>query len=135
MANSQLQLPVQIKTPTAVFAIVGAGDLVVERIRAIQVDRDLVQLQEQVTALPTRAQARVEAAVAAALGQASEAYGDLTRRGETLVGRIRGQQSTRAAVDAMQTTTSRAKATNTTARKAAKKTAAAAADAAQKVGD
>lgn len=135
MANTQLQLPVQLKTPTAVFAIVGAGDLVVERIRAIQVDRDLVQLQEQVTALPTRAQARVEAAVAAALGQASEAYGDLTRRGETLVGRIRGQQSTRAAVDAMKTTTRRAKATSTTARKTTKKTAAAAADAAQKVGD
>jgi hypothetical protein len=69
MASTQLQLPVQIKTPTAVFAIVGAGDLVVERIRAIKVERELVQLQEQVTALPIKAQARVEAAVAAAWGR------------------------------------------------------------------
>ena len=135
MASTQLQLPVQIKTPTAVFAIVGAGDLVVERIRAFKVERELVQLQEHVTALPIKAQARVEAAVAAALGQASETYGDLTKRGETLVGRIRGQQSTQAAVAAMKTTTGQAKATRTTARKAAKKTTSAAADAAQKVGD
>jgi len=176
------QLPVQIKTPTAVFAVVGAGDLVVERIRAVQVEREVEQLQTQVFTLPTRAQAvalerlnavvadvralpqqvrtlpvaaqaRVQTSVATALGQASETYGDLAKRGESLVTRIRGQKSTQEAAAAVRTTTSRAKATTTTAKKAAKetatrakttrttaqKTAAAAAkattDAAKKVGD
>jgi len=172
----------QIKTPTAVYAVMGAGDLVVERIRAAQVEREVEQLQTQVLTFPTRAQAvaaqrlnavvadvralpkqvrtlpltaqtRVQASVATALGQASETYVDLAKRGESLVTRIRGQKSTQEAAAAVKTTTSRAKATTTTAKKAVKetttrakttrttaqKTASAAArattDAAKKVGD
>jgi valyl-tRNA synthetase len=143
------QIPVQIKTPTAVYAAVGAGDLVVERIRAAQVEgknmrsqvstfptkaqavaterlnavvSDIRALPEQVRTLPLATQARVQAGVAAALGQASETYGGLAKRGERLVSRIRRQESTLGAVDAAKTTTSRAKATTTTAKKAAKET-------------
>jgi hypothetical protein len=143
------QIPVQIKTPAAVYAVVGAGDLVVERLRAAQVERKNVQSQvssfptkaqavaterfnavvsdvralpEQVRTLPVAAQARVQASVAAALGQATGAYGDLAKRGESLVSRIGRQKSTLATVDAAKVTTSRAKATSTTAKKAAKET-------------
>lgn len=143
------QIPVQIKTPTAVYVVVGAGDLVVERLRAAQVERRNVQSQvfafptqaqavaterfnavvsdvralpSQVRTLPVAAHSRVQAGVNAALGQASETYGDLAKRGESLVSRIGRQQSTQATVDAVKVTTSRAKATSTTARKAAKET-------------
>ena len=134
----------KLRTPTAVFAVVGAGDLVVERVRAVQVEREVEQLQAQVLtlpakaqtaaterlssvmsdmrALPVQAQTRVQAGVAAALGQASETYGDLAKRGESLVTRIRRQKSTQETIDAAANTTSRAKATATTARKAAKST-------------
>jgi hypothetical protein len=141
----------KLKTPTAVYAVVGAGDLVVERIRAVQVDREVEQLQAQVLTLPTKAQAaaaerlssvmsdvralpvqvralpvqaqaRVQAGVAAALGQASETYGDLAKRGEGLLTRIRRQKSTQETIDAAANTTSRAKATATTAKKAATST-------------
>lgn len=144
-----------MKTPTAVYAFVGAGDLVVERIRAVQVEREVGQLQtqvrtfptkaqaaaterlnavvsdvralpEQVRALPVQAQARVQAGVAAALGQANDTYADLAKRGERLVTRIRGQQSTQETVEAASNVVSRAKATTTTAKKAAKTTTASA---------
>jgi hypothetical protein len=50
------------------------------------------------------------------------AYADLAKRGETLVGRIRAQESTKATATAAKTTTAKAKTTKTQATKAAKKT-------------
>jgi heparin binding hemagglutinin HbhA len=49
-------------------------------------------------------------------------YADLAKRGETLVGRMRTQESTQATAAAAQTTTAKAKTTKTQATKAAKKT-------------
>ena len=57
---------------------------------------------------------------------ASDAYDDLVKRGRTLVGRIRRQQSTKDAVAAAETTVTKAKTTRTQATKAAKKTTTAA---------
>ena len=45
----------------------------------------------------------------------NSAYGDLAKRGETLVGRIRKQESTKATTSAAKTTTAKAKATKTQA--------------------
>ena len=139
----------KIKTPTAVYAVVGAGDLVVERLRAVQVEREVGQLQTQVRAFPTKAQAaaaerlnavvsdvralpeqvrvlpvQAQAGVAAALGQATDTFADLATRGEQLVTRIRRQKSTQDTIEAASNVTTRAKATTTTAKKAAKSTTA-----------
>jgi hypothetical protein len=143
----------KMKTPSAVYAVVGAGDLVVERIRAVQVEREVGQLQtqvrtfptkaqaaaterlnavisdvralpEQVRVLPVQAQAHVQAGVAAALGQATDTFADLANRGERLVTRIRRQKSTQDTLEAASNVTTRAKATTTTAKKAAKATTA-----------
>ena len=70
---------------------------------------------------------RVVGLPAAGLSTATDAYGDLVKRGQTLVGRIRRQSSTQEAVAAAETTVAKAKATKTQASgagKAAKKTAA-----------
>jgi hypothetical protein len=52
-----------------------------------------------------------------------DTYADLAKRGETLVGRIRNQQSTKEAVSSARTTTAKAKTTRTQATKATKTTA------------
>ncbi|MDQ3592327.1 MAG: hypothetical protein M3386_05430 [Actinomycetota bacterium] len=109
------------KTPTPLYAVLGAGDLVAERIRRTTVETDprhaaqqqLGALRAELRALPDRAQS----AAHEALGQAASVYGDLAERGETLVTRVRNQQSTKDAAAAAKTTKSQAKATVTTARK------------------
>jgi predicted nucleic acid-binding Zn-ribbon protein len=57
---------------------------------------------------------------------ATDAYGDLVKRGETLVGRIRRQEATKATKRSAKTTSSKAKTTSTQARKTAKKSTTAA---------
>lgn len=52
---------------------------------------------------------------------ATDAYGDLVKRGETLVARIRRQEATKATTRSAKTTTSKAKTTSTQAKKTAKK--------------
>jgi DNA anti-recombination protein RmuC len=116
------QIPDQLKKPT--YAVVGAGDAVVERIRGIDVDPK--HLQEQAKEFPTKAQARAaEAQVKAserfstvaddvkhlpeklrafpekaqtvalqALEQAGEVYADLAQRGEGVVNRGRQPEAT-----------------------------------------
>jgi hypothetical protein len=113
------QIPEQIKKPT--YAVVGAGDAVVERIRGLDVDPK--HLQEQAKEFPTKAQAKAnEAQVKAterlstvaddvkhipeklrafpekaqsvalqALEQAGEVYAELAERGEGVVHRGREQ--------------------------------------------
>jgi len=54
---------------------------------------------------------------------ATDAYGDLVKRGETLVGRIRRQESTKATTRSAKTTSAKAKTTRTQATKATKSTA------------
>jgi hypothetical protein len=63
---------------------------------------------------------------------ATDAYGDLVKRGETLVARIRRQEATKATTRSAKTTTSKAKTTSTQAKKTAKKSTAAAKKTAKK---
>ena len=124
------------KKMTPLYAVVGAGDLVVERIRLrrLALDSRLEQLQ----AVPDKA---------------GDVYADLVSRGSRLVTRIRNQESTerlerRADTTARQaksaatavknttkTTRDRARATATSAARTAAQAKVAATDAAEKVGD
>lgn len=112
------RIPEQIKHPAPLYALVGAGDFVVARIRGADAEGERQSLQAQVRAFPTRVQAGVHSAV----DQASETYGDLAKRGEDLVARIRRQQSTQDLEKQVKATVSQAKGTATSARKAAQTT-------------
>ncbi len=82
------------------------------------VEKRVAELQTEVQALPTRLQKLVDAQVATA----GDTYTDLVKRGESLVVRIRRQQSTQDAEAAAKTTVTKAKTTRTQAEKSAKKT-------------
>jgi hypothetical protein len=82
------------------------------------VEKRVAELQAEALALPTRLQKLVDDQVATA----GDTYESLIKRGESLVGRIRGQQSTRAAVSSAKTTTAKAKTTRTQASKTASTT-------------
>jgi heparin binding hemagglutinin HbhA len=136
------------RTPVNPFyAIAGAGDLAVEKVRAVGVDvtarfakLDQATLQAELTKAQSELTKRFEAIVADArtaparlrelpksaqagltvvLGQAEETYEDLAGRGKDLVERIRHQQATEDLVSTAKTTVSKAKATRTTAKKTA----------------
>jgi hypothetical protein len=83
------------------------------------VEQRLAALQSDARSLPVRVQKLVDEQVTGAM----EAYDELVRRGETLVGRIRRQPTTQEAGASAQTTTAKAKTTRTQATKTAKKTA------------
>jgi uncharacterized protein YoxC len=86
------------------------------------IEKRVADLQSEVQTLPTRLQKLVDEQVASA----GDTYDELVKRGESLVGRIRGQQSTRRAATSAETTVTKAKTTRTQARKtasSAKKTA------------
>ena len=76
-------------------------------------------LTKDAKAVPAKVQTLVDENVAAL----NDTYGDLVKRGESLVGRIRRQQSTQQTVKSAETTVSKAKTTKTQATKATKKTA------------
>lgn len=85
-----------IQTP--VYAVVGAGDLAVEKLREVRLPKaDVRAAQDKVKAAPGRAQAAYVEALTqanAAVSQAGTAYADLAARGKHLVSRVRGQQAT-----------------------------------------
>jgi cobalamin biosynthesis Mg chelatase CobN len=88
-------------------------------------DQAVTVVTAQIDALSKDAKARreaIEARVAELQTEANSAYADLAKRGETLVGRIRTQESTKATATAAKTTTAKAKTTKTQATTAAKKT-------------
>lgn len=128
------------KTP--LYAVMGATDLAVEKIRAARfelstrasqfdaktlrdqaqatvthriasVQDDVKSAPEQVKNLPGKAQAALGEAVATAL----TAYGDLAGRGKGLVTRVRRQQATADLTDQAKSTVARAKSTKTTVKK------------------
>ncbi len=68
-------------------------------------------------------QAEAKSLVDDSVDTASSVYGDLVKRGETLVERIRRQESTKATKKSAKTTASKAKTTKTQATKATKSTA------------
>lgn len=81
-------------------------------------EQRVADLQAEAKDLPVRLQKLVDEQVATA----GATYDELVRRGETLVGRIRGQQSTAATTSSAKTTTAKAKTTHTQAAKTAKNT-------------
>ncbi|MGC4940152.1 hypothetical protein [Kribbella sp. DT2] len=136
------------RTPvTPLYVIAGAGDLAVEKFRAVSEDvtarfakLDQQTLQGELAKRQTELSQRLEALAADArtvpaklrelpavaqaglttvLGQAEETYEDLAARGEDIVGRIRRQKATEDLEAQAKTTISKAKATRTTARKTA----------------
>jgi heparin binding hemagglutinin HbhA len=136
------------RTPvTPLYALAGAGDLAVEKFRAVSDDvtarfakLDQKSLQTELTKAQSELSKRFEAIVADAktapaklrelpasaqagftvvLGQAEETYEDLAGRGKDLVERIRSQKATEDLVTQAKTTVSKAKATRTTAKKTA----------------
>ena len=136
------------RTPvTPFYAIAGAGDLAVEKVRAISDDvtarfakLDQKTLQTEFTKAQAELTKRVEAIVADAktapakvrdlpktaqarftsvLGQAEETYEDLAGRGKELVERIRQQQATEDMEAQAKATAGKAKAARTTVKKTA----------------
>jgi heparin binding hemagglutinin HbhA len=85
------------------------------RARRTHVEKRVAELQAEALALPTRLQKLVDEQVATA----GDTYEDLVKRGESLVGRIRRQQSTQATVSSAKTTSAKAKTTRTQAGKTA----------------
>lgn len=96
--------------------------------RRTAVEKRVAELRSEAGAVPSRVQQAIDTNVSTASKTVGETYGDLVKRGETLVGRIRRQQSTQEAVAAAETTVAKAKTTRTQAAAArtttAKKTAA-----------
>ena len=110
--------------------------------RRTAIEKRVAELQTEAKAYPAKVQKLVDENLAGV----NDTYGDLVKRGETLVSRIRRQESTKATAASAKTTTTQAKKTASTAKSsakatgtAAKKTASSAAqattDAAAKVGD
>lgn len=94
------------------------------------IEQRVADLQSEVQTFPTRLQKLVDEQVATA----GDTYAELVKRGESLVGRIRRQQSTQETASSAKTTVAKAKTTRTqavktasssatTAKKSAKKTA------------
>ena len=107
--------------------------------RRAAIEKLVAQLQAQLQSEAVAVPAKVQKAIDANVEAATDTYGDLVKRGESLVGRIRRQQSTKDTAAAAETTVTKAKTTKTQATKAAKKTVSAGSraltDAAAKVGD
>jgi hypothetical protein len=86
--------------------------------RRAAIETRVAELQAEARSLPAQVQSLLNDGVATATGT----YADLAKRGETLVERIRRQQTTQATVSSAQTTSAKAKTTATQATKATKAT-------------
>ncbi len=86
--------------------------------RRTAIEARVAELQNEAKAYPAKVQALLNDNVSTATGT----YGDLVKRGEVLVGRIRGQESTKRTASSAKTTSAKAKTTTTQAKKTAKKT-------------
>lgn len=78
------------------------------------IEARVTELQAEAKAYPAKVQTLVDDNVTVA----NDTYTDLVKRGESLVGRIRRQESTKSTVKSAKTTVSKAKATTTQAKKA-----------------
>ncbi len=133
---------------TTLQAVVGAGDLAVEKFRALQGELatrldtfDPKEFRDRagadVRSTPDRfveMSAKGQAALADALSNAFVTYGDLATRGREVVERIRSQQATEDLQRQAGATAAKARATSTTARKAAGTTARSARSSAARTG-
>ena len=135
------------------FAAVGVVDLYVEQVRDIPADAKKLQAKieaarvanteklkavpAQLKALPAEAKkfrTGVEAKVSKTTADVSAYYGKLALRGEKLVGQIRRQPATEAAIAEGKAAVKKAEAASTSAKKAVKATEQAVEDAASKLG-
>jgi len=126
------EIPTEATRP--LYAAAGATDVLVGYVRdaVADVQKQLADVQTRIGSLdfePAALREVIEARVAELQGfvagnatTVNAAYADLAKRGETLVGRIRTQESTKATATAAKTTTTKAKTTKTQATKAATKT-------------
>jgi len=130
MAKAKFDIKTEASRP--IYAGVGVTDLAVELVRdyVADVQKRFVDVQARVSdfdfqpkALRDQAITVVNARVTDNVVSVTETYSDLAKRGETLVERIRRQQSTQAAVSSAKTTSAKAKTTRTQATKATKTTA------------
>lgn len=141
MAKAKFDIKSEATRP--IYAYVGVTDLAVEAVResvsdvqkrVVDIDFKPAALRQQavtlvnnrVEALADQAQARraaIEARVTELQNRAKGTYTQLVERGETLVERIRKQESTQAAVKSGKTTSAKAKTTKTQASKGANATA------------
>ena len=87
--------------------------------RRTAIEKRVAELQSEAKAYPAKVQKLVDENLAGV----NDTYGDLVKRGETLVGRIRRQESTKATAASAKTTATKAKTTKTQATKATKSTA------------
>lgn len=121
------------KTPaTPLFAVVGATDLAVERVREARLRAEKARTELQADLAPTAVQKRAEIVIedvkafptkalnqgVATADQVTKSYEDLAIRGEKLVTRIKNQKATKDLVAQAETTLSLGKGAVTTARKA-----------------
>ena len=83
------------------------------------IEARVVELQAEAKNYPAKVQALLNGTTATA----TDTYGDLVKRGEVLVGRIRRQESTKRTASSAKTTSAKAKTTKTQATKATKSTA------------
>ncbi|MGH3506667.1 MAG: hypothetical protein ACRDO2_05625, partial [Nocardioidaceae bacterium] len=90
------------------------------------VQADVLAAPDQVKELPSKAQAKAQAALDTTYSTALSRYDDLAGRGKTLVTRIRKQQASADLEQQVGSTVSRAKGTATTAKKSASRTKSAA---------
>ncbi|MDT7545461.1 MAG: heparin binding hemagglutinin HbhA [Actinomycetota bacterium] len=125
------------------FAYVGVADLAIERAKEIPAELTvattnvtkkaqslLAEVPSQVTALPVTVRTNVEKATE----RATDLYAKLTIRGERLVGQIRRQPATEAAIAEGKEAVKKAEAAATAAKKSAKAGEKAVEDAAAKIG-
>lgn len=87
--------------------------------RRAAIEARVEELRADAKEIPTRVQHLIDEN----MESVNEAYADLAKRGETLVERIRRQQSTKKTVSSAKTTSAKAKTTKTQATKATKTTA------------
>ena len=83
------------------------------------IEARVAELQAEALTFPTRVQGTLQKTVDDNVADATAVYAELVKRGESLVGRIRRQQSTRATASSARTTVTKAKTTTTQATKAA----------------
>ena len=86
--------------------------------RRTAIEARVAELQAEAKAYPAKVQSLLNDNV----GTATGTYDELVKRGETLVGRIRRQESTKRTASSAKTTSAKAKTTTTQAKKTAKKT-------------
>jgi hypothetical protein len=139
-----------LSNSTPLLAVVGAGDLAVEKLRTVggglnaraqkidtsaardQAKAKFDDVQARVGAVPGEVRAapeqlkslsdKTQALLGDYLAAAISTYGDLAGRGKELVTRVRTQQATEDFEQQLKSTVTKAKATTTTAKKSAAKT-------------